>query len=102
VTAPYSLTPEAEDDLLEIWQYIARANPRAADLVEDTIHAACAFLAESPYAGKLRREITPMPVRFWTVSRFPNYVIVYRPETQPLQIIRVLHGQRDLPAILTP
>ena len=28
-----------------------------------------------------RRDITPLPVRFWTLPKYPNYVIVYRPET---------------------
>lgn len=96
----YALTPEAEDDLLEIWQYIALDNPEAANRVEDAIHAACAFLAESPHAGRPRPAITQLPVHFWTVSRFPNHVIVYRAEFRPLQIVRVLHGQRDLGTIL--
>jgi plasmid stabilization system protein ParE len=44
--------------------------------------------------------VTPLPVRFWTVTRFPNYVIVYRPETVPLQVIAILHGKRDLKEVL--
>lgn len=50
--------------------------------------------------GSKRVEITPLPVRFWPVSKFPNYIIVYRPETKPLQVIAALHGKRDLKAIL--
>jgi plasmid stabilization system protein ParE len=46
--------------------------------------------------GSMRREITLRPVRFWTLPGFPNYVVVYRPETAPLQVIAVLHGRRDL------
>src|ERR1019366_8253219 len=42
-------------------------------------------LAKHPRTGTKRRDITPLPLRFWTVTRFPNYVIVYRPETVPLQ-----------------
>ena len=42
----------------------------------------------------------PLPVRFWSVTKYPNYVIVYRPETAPLQVIAVLHGKRDLKEIL--
>jgi hypothetical protein len=38
----------------------------------------------------------PLPVRFWTVTRFPNYVITYRDEMVPLQVIAILHGKRDL------
>jgi plasmid stabilization system protein ParE len=50
--------------------------------------------------GARRRDITLLPVRFWTISKFPNYVIVYRPETIPLQVIAILHGKRDLPSVL--
>ncbi len=41
-----------------------------------------------------------LPVRFWTIMKFPNYVIVYRPETTPLQVVAVLHGKRDLREVL--
>jgi hypothetical protein len=39
-------------------------------------------------------------VRFSTVTKFPTYVIVYRPETVPLQVVAVLHGKRDLKEVL--
>ena len=35
------------------------------------------------------------------IPSFPNYVIVYRPETVPLQVVAVLHGQRDLKEVLS-
>jgi len=50
--------------------------------------------------GTMRRDITSLPVRFWTVTKFPNYVIVYRPDAAPLQVIAVLHGKRDLKEVL--
>jgi hypothetical protein len=50
--------------------------------------------------GTKRRDITSFSVRFWTVTKFPNYVIVYRPETVPLQVIAVVHGKRDLRDVL--
>lgn len=50
--------------------------------------------------GAKRRDITTLPVRFWTITKFPNYVIVYRPETIPLQVVAILHGKRDLKEIL--
>jgi plasmid stabilization system protein ParE len=40
-----------------------------------------------------------LPIRFWTVTRFPNFIVVYRPETKPLQIVTVLHGRRNLEAL---
>jgi plasmid stabilization system protein ParE len=45
--------------------------------------------------------LTHLPLRFRTVPRFPNYVLVHDPASDPLQIIRVLHGNRDLKTILT-
>jgi plasmid stabilization system protein ParE len=34
------------------------------------------------------------------VSRYPNFIVVYRPETRPLQVVAVLHGKRDMEAVL--
>jgi len=45
--------------------------------------------------------MTKLPVRFGTVQAFPNYIIVYDPQSEPLRIIRILHGRRDLLTILT-
>ena len=45
-------------------------------------------------------QFTSLPVRFWTVTAFPNYAIVYRPDTTPLQIVAVVHGKRDVKEIL--
>lgn len=58
------------------------------------------MLAKSPMSGRVRKEFTSRPVRFRTVQRFPNYLIVYRPDARPLQIIRILHGMRDLKRIV--
>ena len=60
----------------------------------------CHRLAKHPRMGTKRQDITPLPVRFWTATQFPNYVIVYRPETVPLQVVAVLHGKRDLKQVL--
>jgi plasmid stabilization system protein ParE len=96
----YRFTPQAVDDLFEIWSYVGRDSAQAANRVEAAIHNACAFLAEGPLRGRTRKEITQLPLRFWTVQAFPNYIIVYDPQSNPLQIIRILHGSRDVLAIL--
>jgi plasmid stabilization system protein ParE len=79
---------------------IASDNPDAPDRVETAIYDACALLAKSPLSGQMRKEFTSRPVRFWTVQRFPSYLIVYRPDARPLEIIRILHGMRDVRRIL--
>lgn len=98
--AAYRFTPQATADLFEIWSYIAGDNNEAADRVETAICDACSFVARAPLSGKVRQNLTNRTLRFWTVQRFPNYVIVYRPGTQPLQIIRILHGKQNLQRVL--
>src|SRR5438045_6374735 len=96
----YRLTPEAEEDIFEIWRYIVRDNRDAADRVEAAILETCLLIARSPQAGQLRRDVTSRALRFWPVPRFPNYQIVYDPATKPVIIYRVVHGARNLKLLL--
>ena len=95
----YVLTPLAKADIFDIWSYIADDSENAADRVEQAIYDACAFVAEEPSRG--HSSSTPITtLRFWTLTRYPNYAIIYRPETTPLEIVAVLHGKRNLTRIL--
>ena len=100
MTPRVQFTSLAAEDLDAIWQVIAEDNQDAANRVEAEILAACHRLAKHPRIGTKREDITPLPVRFWTVTKFPNYVIVFRPETSPLQVVAVLHGKRNLKEVL--
>jgi plasmid stabilization system protein ParE len=100
VSIPFQLTPRALNDLDEIWNFIANDSVDAANRVESAILSACRSLARHPLLGAKRMEITPLPVRFWTVTKYPNYIVVYRPGSEPLQIISVVHGKRNLKALL--
>ena len=92
----YQLTSKAEDDLFTIWSFIAQDGLDAANRVEAAIHRACTFLAAGPLRGHIRQDLTDLPVRFWTVLRYPSYVIVYDPASNPLRILRILHGARNI------
>ena len=96
----YALTPLAKSDIFEIWSYIADGNEDIANRVEEAIYDACAFVAEAPTRGHSRSDLTSRPLRFWTLTRYPNYSVVYRPETSPLQVVAVLHGKRNIRRIL--
>ena len=100
MNAVFQFTAEAIEDLDDIWNFIARESPLAADRVEAEIIATCRRIVEYPLIGHKRQDITPLPVRFWTLLKYPNYVIVYRPDTLPLQVIAVLHVKRDLEEVL--
>jgi hypothetical protein len=54
------------------------------------------MLAENPFQGHRRRDLTRRSILFWVLTKYPNYVIVYDPHARPLAILRVLHGMRDL------
>jgi|SRR5580700_4855686 plasmid stabilization system protein ParE len=96
----YTLTPLAKADIFHIWSYIADDNENAADRVEQAIYDACAFVAEAPLRGPSRPNLTTRSLRFWTLTRYPNYTIVYRPESVPLEVVAVLHGKRNVRRIL--
>ena len=71
--------------------------------VEQEIYNACNFLAAAPLRGHSRADLASSELRFRTLTRYPNYpnyTVVYRPRTTPLQIVAVLHGKRNIPRIL--
>jgi plasmid stabilization system protein ParE len=92
--ALFQLTTLAAEDLDRIWWFIATDSTDAADRVEEEIASTCRRLAGHPLIGHSRPDVTPLPVRFWTIPKYPSYVIVYRPETKPLQVIAIPHGKR--------
>ena len=83
--------PEVARDLEDIWEYIARDNVDAADRVVAELLAAFDTLAASPRIGHSRPDLTERQVRFWPVRA---YLVVYAPESQPMRILTVAHGQR--------
>lgn len=98
----YQLTSPAREDFFTILDYIAAENPSAAGRVEAAILESCDLSAASPLVGHIRPDLTGRPVRFWAVPRFPNYLIVYDPASDPLIVIRIIHAARNLPRHLEP
>lgn len=100
MSAPFQLTPQAIEDLDGIWWFIEEDSEESANQVETEIIVTFRRLARYPFIGHKRPDITPLPVLFWTLPKYPNYIIVYRPESNPLQVIAILHGKQDLKEIL--
>jgi antitoxin ParD1/3/4 len=96
----YVLTPLAKADIFEIWSFIANHSEGAADRVEQAIYDACAFVAEAPMRGHSRADLTSRPLRFWTITRYPNYSVVYKAETSPIQVVAIIHGKRNIRRVL--
>jgi antitoxin ParD1/3/4/toxin ParE1/3/4 len=93
----FILTPRAQQDLNDIWDYIAGDNIEAADLVLDDLARAIRKLAKNPGLGHRRDDLADERHRFCLVY---SYLIVYRPGAKPLQVIRILHAARDVQSIL--
>ena len=96
----YALTSLAKADVNAILSYIEADSIEAADRVEQAIFDACEFLAKAPLRAHVRTNLTKRNLRFWTLTRYSNYMIVCVPGTRPLRIIAVLHGMRNARAIL--
>src|SRR4051794_2882312 len=90
---PYELTLAAEMDLAEIVDHVARQSPQNALKVFDKIHQAARKLADMPGMGHRREDVTDKAVLFWPVY---SWLIIYRRDTKPLNILRIIHGARDL------
>ncbi len=85
-------TPQARLDLIDAALYIAEDNPDAADQFLDAIAKTMDRLARHPQLGRVRRELAPK------LRSFPHrqYVIFYRPIERGIEVVRVLHGSRDI------
>jgi plasmid stabilization system protein ParE len=95
--APFVLSAPAASDLREIHTYIAADDPAAARRVLNDLRDAMHRLAELPGLGHVRDDLVDETLRVWTVH---SYLVIYRPETRPLQIVRVLSGYRDIATLL--
>ena len=93
----FRLSPEAARDIRDIWSYIANDSIPSARRVRLLIFDACQKLAEHPRMGHPRTDLTEKPVLFWPVG---SYLIIYNPSPRPIEIVRVLHGARDVPSLI--
>jgi toxin ParE1/3/4 len=83
----------AEADLAEIWLHIAEDRPSAADRMLDRFKRQFLLLSRNPEMGELREDIG-FDVRQTSVS---SYVILHRTREEWVEVVRVIHGARDIP-----
>ncbi|MDB5293059.1 MAG: Plasmid stabilization system protein [Phycisphaerales bacterium] len=94
----YKLTPTAQRDLDAIAEYIAvESTVERAMKVLREFREAFRNLGDMPGMGHFREDLLDRRYKFWSVY---SYVIVYRWEVEPIQIVAVVHGARDLDAFL--
>jgi toxin ParE1/3/4 len=84
--------PQAITDLAEIWDYIADDSEGSADSFIDLLDRKIRALARRPGIGRAREELAE-GLRSFPVGR---YIIFYRAISKGIEIVRILHGARDL------
>ena len=89
---PVRFTPEARADLREIALRIADRNPVRALTYVDEIEAHAHRIGEFPHAGPPR----PQWGQGIRIAVHGKYLIVYRVRDEGVQVLRIVHGARDL------
>jgi len=95
---PVLFTALAEEDLDQIEDYICANDPAAAARVGAAIVKQSLELAKMLAKGMVLREPTSeqdIGVRLWPVSRYRNYLILYRIEPELIRVLRILHAAQD-------
>ena len=85
-------TRQAREDLIDIWLHIAADDPGVADRVLDRLEMAAMNLIENPRMGPARDDIR-RGLRYLVSD---TYLILYRIVKDGVEIVRVVHGRRDL------
>lgn len=86
--------PQAEADILEIWGYIAEDSVVVADRWVDRLDEKFSLWASQPMMGRGRDELAP-GIRSLVFGR---YVVFFEPVPDGIDVVRVLHGSRDIDA----
>jgi toxin ParE1/3/4 len=84
--------PQAEADILEVWAFIAEDSFIEADRWVDKLDEKFFLWATQPMMGRARDELLP------GIRSFPfgRYVVFYQAIPDGIDIVRVLHGSRDI------
>lgn len=96
-TRGFILHPEAAQDILDIWEFIAADSPSSAGRIREEILQAIRNLVAFPHQGFERPDLTGQPLRFHMVR---DFLIAYDPDASPLLVLAVFHGKRS-PRLLT-
>ncbi len=93
----YIISPEASQDLDEIYSYISHYSFDAATRFVDAFDRKCETVANFPGIGKIYEDLSPQ-LRGIILDK---YIIFYRPVETDVEIIRVVSGYRNLEEIFS-
>ena len=88
----FRLTNQAQSDIHESWSHIADNSPGAADHWAEVMYDKFMTIAQHPGMGREQSNISPN-LRSFVVG---NYIIFYRAVANGIEVVRVLHGARNI------
>jgi toxin ParE1/3/4 len=93
---PVERTSQAIADWEEALEYLEERSPRAAHRLAEAMKQRCDQLGRLPGMGRAREDLQP-GLRSIVVEQ---YTVFYRATDTAVQIVRILHGARDIDSIL--
>ena len=94
----FRIASSAARDLADITVYLVEEDPRAALKVLSKLREAMVRLGKYPGIGHVRPDLSRDPaLRFWPVY---SWLIVYEANVQPIRVVRVMRGERDMESLL--
>ncbi len=99
---PIVVRAAAHNDVLAAIDYYRREAPPGVSLkFIDALKHAYQHISSHPASGSARygQELDLPGVRSWSVAGFP-WLVFYVERSKRVDVLRVLHGERDIPASL--
>jgi toxin ParE1/3/4 len=92
----------ARSDVESIVEFIQKDSPESAIHFLRSVARTFSMLADAPDMGSPCpfRSTRLVNARIWTIKEFRRYVVLYRPIEGGIEILRVVHGSRDIDALL--
>lgn len=103
MNAGYVLRPKADQDLRRQAYYLAtEASPETGHRFLVAAHETFALLSTQPQMGWRVRVRHPRlaSLRLFRISGFEKMLVLYLPLSSGVEIVRIVHGSRDLVAFL--
>lgn len=85
-------SPQAQRDAIDIWTFIARDNPAAATRLLRLFDEKLELIVRMPLMGQSREDLAAS-LRSFAVG---SYLLFYKPISAGIELVRVLHGARNL------
>ncbi|WP_459555382.1 type II toxin-antitoxin system RelE/ParE family toxin [Lacunimicrobium album] len=91
----FRISPEADQDLFDIAEFISVDRPESAIRVTNAIIESIRFITQRPHIG-IRNSRLPADTRIYKANKpADQYLIFFQVDPKVITITAILHGRRD-------